>query len=897
LGKEGLAPTYSQLGVYYINYPALAPEVKRVLARQIRDLVSDFNKEQRKWFFELYPQLLLAEGVGIFDVDAPAAALADYFIEYVYDVVDAVAAFAAAAQWLNIDGQGNFSSRISSRLKPTAMRTFATRIGTLPIPSALKNYVLSIFRVLRHDGTDDTISVFLPLMMPRGTKSPFEPTYVKAGEANVLEGSLGATYRHHVFPMPATSHHLVKTLAKADASEAAGEALIMGYTAAQITANSSLASNGAIANVLFRNVELAVQRIVDRYRASFMTPDSQMTRFFTSSLGLLDSTVTWDEITRTVVDNPIGNAGSFADEYMKYYELPGPVLSTTPYSGNPNASPYLDPDDKSVTPFSWQDSGWDVATIADVADAVANEYAGSHTLAEDTISKFTDHAFLITDDPDELEKLRHFAQTGSGGKVDITGEAGAATITNQFRDITFDWSKWNLFGYEESAIFGTSVIFPGASVTSPAYHPQSGAGSLLIATGVRSPDSPVDMDATVTNTPKYEFSHVGKSPVVAQFLKMLSSQMITFTGKPGTTAADMIGLAGDKGNWMMNIEEVERGILRPYRPVRPLVNNADPAQCGFYVVSSVEHIVDPTGKVQPNRWSQFFGTGLNGSDDTPNYFGTNPMQDQVLGAEDHLPCHDYIFFIGDALGLTPESHFARMDIAPYVVSARKASMGYKGVPYPIRPFVNRCLSSMRVPKGVVYHLGASVPTSSIGTPTVNYVDEVTGGCTAFSNMLSLMELAWKYWLPDLTFDEDHPFAETFFGYIEEAQKRMDSQFSGKDFMSIVSENLRVSSIASESIDEAIRRMLKISPSFERKELRPSFNPKDRKSQSRSMSPSSKFSKSPSKSRNFQKKTDIIREGKPDFEPKGFEPIDPKASTLAERDGKDEKFGSKLPKLD
>jgi len=794
LSKEGLAPTYSQLGAYYLNLPHLSTEVWRTLFIQIRDYVSDFNREQRKWFFDIYPQLLLVDGAPAFDIDSPVDALVQFAHQYYEDSNELLAAHAMASAWLNVDGKAELSRRISAALKPTLMRSLFAQVGTIPIMGKAKDYILNATKVLRYDGIDDTISIYLPVWLDSST------AYVDIPPAQRVKPNWERVPYDGEYDLlgPVYPIHKVGNESSVKTWNAATKKLL------------GVDSNGLVAGSLFRNVELRTKLFVKKYRATMMSPDSQICRAFVDMFKVFDSTVKYDEVVNSITNNAVVDALSFAKTHQKYWDLPGPVplLFSTHKCIAGVPSPFVDDNGNITEEFTYRPSSLK-KTIAQTA----MDFLSKTSPVGADILPLGNYMAVVTKDPDELEKVRQFAILNSGTPV-VLGSSG-----RKIRDISFDWTKWQLIGADGSiGKIDTSVA--AISATAP-----YGASSISFATGARQIGSDPQM------------GHVGHMPIVVNFLKLLASNMVTYTGKPGQTVKDLLDMTGDRGHWCVNIEEVERGIIRPYYVMSPLVNNRDYAQCGFYNIISIEDVVDSTGKVQPNRWSHWFKFGLKrGSALSLNKY-VNPWSDSTISAE----VKDGSLFIGDAIGLTPESHFMRIDIAP----AYYAAQPNDGCWYPIKPFVNRALSTIRSPKYTEMISGRKLDDPS-NTVEVTPAECILVADTAITDSFKdahLNFIAWMFWLPDLVFDEDHPIPESLYGYIEEGQSRMDAIFNGKGFFEIAQEVFQLTQMRTSAIDEAIKRVLKIEPKLDKKNLPASYS----KSGSRSF-PSRKARSSQGQSR-------------------------------------------------
>jgi hypothetical protein len=439
-------------------------------------------------------------------------------------------------------------------------------------------------------------------------------------------------------------------------------------------------------------------------------------------------------------------------------------------------------------------------------------------------------AFLYTEDADEIANLRERVSFGR------TAVAGSETKPPH-RIISPNWEKWKIGGMSKGSGTNASIS------TILNWGITAGAGSSEFATGVRYPLIGAESSPWESSASEDMIPHCGVYAWVLNLISMMSDDFITFTGKPGATADSLKALASDQGYWSMNIEEVEMGILRPYYVMNPLVNRADYAQCGFYYYADTEYLVDDTGVNQPDRWAHWLKNGLREPDLIAEYTKWGYDNVWATAASDVL---DGLLFVGDALGLTPETHFSRFDIAHFNNGTSTNTCDDSVARYPVKPFVSRATLSMRYPISAAVIAGrrfdASTLTMSIA-PSGNYeiVEEIetvlTGSRFVETYGEAYRELtAWAYILPHLMYDEDHPFAESLRGYIEEAANRMDAMFNGRGGSTIIKDCAKLTSIGGVTIDEAIKRILKVQPPRKESSYADSTRTKD-KGRSFSRSPS------------------------------------------------------------
>jgi len=855
---------------YFIRYeimPRLKSEVLRVMAGQLLNTIEGSDEMREKWFFEKKYKLDLTSGLGVFDMDGRVNALMFNLQNYHRRSTEFICAMATAISYLTLRGAFEFGNRISTKLKWTGLNTVFTHIGPIPYNSKMLQMIIDRVQLMSMTSPDGSVCAVLPSFLDYGVTDPalnapyflndMCKSVVTGSNSFTRDGSLSQVMQRGIVPIMdgLTS---VNTLGRPGSMASPEQSLTnvyWDYNDTQPT-NVMLAgiyeswfngaqNDGMIIGALYDYIIKSRDILRREYSDTILDTSSQQYRLYKGDVGYLDCMVTIDELANKIRALPIGDGDAFAQRYLRYQSIPLPP--TVP--SKRLADMYAGITDRFI--MSNGRVGVEEKLEKRPESFLRNEYSRARQFIDeihatipvtdrhgivpltdailDAMSRADlDRPVLMTDDPEQLNRLRSFTSTIRGDLTVALSGGTEPTLFETFTQIDFDWSKWYIVGYDPTC--GEDHFVTGENLLNSGVH---GKNSIAFEKGFT--PAWTTIPGTNFTIPSTYYPSVGVYQLVMCFLRCLSSSVVVFDESAEAAEEYFTRATGEVASPYLLAEEIDSGFVafRCYQD--PRVDNTSVFASGYYRIVSKERVTDSTPNRQSDDWAYYAAHGrkntnaLGSTDSLAFDYFLSPFIDKFTFLRDQIL--DGLLFVGDAAKLSVIRHFTRTEISPIIFRLKVLTgnpVRMVGCDYPVKPYTYGKRDTPSVPLkalgriGIAFDSMLTLPTGYVGNSrtiiTIPARVVTTGinapllGVSGWTNSTDVAhQRGWMDFLPKLVWDTSRPnpytIDDVLFWLIDNGVKAIEAT----EYSTLLEEATHTSSLPAVQITASELRVFKLAP--------------------------------------------------------------------------------------
>lgn len=650
VGSDKIMSTLTQNSVlrlaYFINYPVFNDILWKPLAVKIARSIEAHDKHDDviRWYQRNY-DLWKVIGLHI-DTASPllperaASGLIELLRTYIDDTNKLVAVIGQSVVWLLLTGSDT-APRILNALKTSWRNTLSAAVHGIPLLKVCYHAILEQLKVLAGVDENGTLSVALPVYNNFATSYVTQPIGSFEGKNGVITDP--DTEYADIIPGIYNRVPIIGDFMRTDNFDA--------YWG-QIW-HSPYRYSGALADIMKTCVEYYIDLFKDRWKGIFLDAHSPLLRFFTNEFPVLDGTLQLNDIQKTISSMPLFDIEKFSARCMRYDSLPGPRLRPSFYT--PNNHPILMANDIRVdrkVETQWASFATHAFTYQWIYENIrASEdgrlYEPNLIPEADAVLPGTALTFpnfgpyymwsergTAREDLDALRDIPHYESSRM-----------SAVMPDQYAAIP--WLDGVYFMYESLEDYNT--MHPGGST-------------------IEDPTN-YDMTALAESSPG-TFLPFGVFGPVTEF-SLIRDAALSFTSHAvydteSEKYVDVLKRSIEENGAFMIPEMIRNGYFMPQRLVTPTINRSDPAQCGFYLLTSVEDL----RRVYADDFSSWYAamrtlltTAVTESSLHPNGAGSSVWSnnsDVDFGFQAANMIKDTLVFIGDGIHLNPRVAIDRL---------------------------------------------------------------------------------------------------------------------------------------------------------------------------------------------------------------------------------------------
>lgn len=830
-----MADANQRFGYDVVCCPEVVSEdVWRRLKDEIKLLISDESATQIHYILDSLPGINFTVGEDIFDYDAVAAALVSYIRDYMRDATWGCALMLMNGTWNYLKGSTSpMTPRAKGGLRPNESRTAWVPANGFPFIKSIYDYMLYYSRNKKKTNLRGIESVILTLWMRPGRN--YVDWFPRRWEVNTannmfkMKDGLSTVEDADGIPFPI---HLVRNHIPSDADGASRDHTDPTKVEGQRMMQFASAGQTAVMNIDKMGYGQVIQAIRTerarwclefrrKYGRTMLQSDSDIRRFLDGRIeyfkfSWFDMTMDYEKVLRDTWSLDPFDLDDYFAKCGTYYKSPSPVPSVYGTSSNlpsGNLSGWVsDTGNKfgytsGVTEWQYRRNSLHyeqidvILNIRRQLESLGDLRNASEEVLGSLLSQIGHYCALITNDPDELMRIRNTAVTGTNQVVTVND----GTLINRYVDFTPNEAAWRLYGIprdigDTQALFNSSIM-QGASGMSG-----MGLGSFDTEKGFRT--DPLITVGPIPSLYDARQMHFGFGPTLYDMFSLLSSSLTRFVKTEGTTAKELIDSIALGGNCYIMEDEFNNGIFMPRDVITRIKNQRDPLQCGVFQLCTWEEAVGSTAKAQIDPLAYWTKEGWQSDILDELLAGViNPLNNDAVGER----LLDYGVFVGRAFGYRPDLFLRHRSAHPYFWTY-KARTGVitgvpqDGVPWPVTPYLSRVQTEPRSAKYEHAIVGVFYEESK---KTVQVMQQ-GNNLDLFTDPIIISQFPWLYgavtgqrakvysdltahmdWLPHLYWDPDYPIEEGIHSFIDWVMKRPQSIISGKTCGEIIKESFGV----------------------------------------------------------------------------------------------------------
>lgn len=838
--------------IYHVVMPKISTAALRVFAHQALVSIESSDESRQKWYFEKRYKLDLTVGKVPYDVDSRVNALTFNLQNYLRRATPFLMYLGTAVLLLSLRGGFNFITRVTNALKWSGLNSIFSHIGPIPFNSVLYRALVSRLQILVKRAPDGQEGVFIPMPMKYGVTDPLFNSLVTVTSTGVR------TNTKALIKLSMSNDHTTGALGIPGPVGSINQMLnnisISGITNADLASDDlneawwgdgsdSPFRDGKIVGSLKNGITRSRDILIREYRDTILDPASQQFEFYSeANMGALDMMVTLEQLAHDVRANKYGSADDYSEKFMRYrsINLPPSSASNSLHEYHQGIiDRFVDADgrigkeeDLAIEPYSYLKT--DLARAMDFVQAL--EALPSTDFDTPVIKMSTamtiamskadlNRPFLYTRDPSEQQKLRSWTSTlRSAGN--LFKPADVLTLFHEFQNITWDWSKWFIGGYDEE--YGDDPLLLGSSGLIGAI--ERGKHSLTLEKGVV-PAWKGLIDNTFGNA---KFPVHGVSAVVLSYLEALSSSIVFFALNEAEAVEKFSRSTGDKASPYFLADDFDQGVIAIRTYNDPRCDNTTPLNCGYYKINSIETVNASTPTRQLDQFAWYARKGRRTKHSAVSWLPSTlgevlfePFSEHS-GTDVAAKIKDDLLFVGNAAMMSVVQAFSRHEIHPIPIRIRTATdiltgnltpimTHFVGIDYPVGIYTfkhNQDPSSLTI----VPHIQGSEFKKSILTaetwPAKTAISATLAdfniGQAGFSRVLDRLQLSWMDFIPILVPDSSRPYPFAFDNVMYSLLDASAAIVTAVDYKVLLPLGLEITPITEGVIGEATKRVLILS---------------------------------------------------------------------------------------